>query len=167
MYLLYMFKCQYQQNFVRTFFSKRQTSITMQLTSFTDYSLRVLIFLAVRKKSSIAVIAESYGVSKNHIVKVVHNLGKLGYVKTNQGRGGGISLAVSPEKINLKKLVVQTENFYIVECFHPQGQCKIAKACKLKGILYEAKNNFLNTLENYSLQDVLQNENEVDQLLDG
>lgn len=137
----------------------------MQLTSFTDYSLRVLIFLAIRKKSSIAVIAKSYGVSKNHIVKVVHNLGKLGYVKTNQGRGGGISLAVSPEEINLKKLVVQTENFYIVECFHPEGKCKIASACKLKGILYEAKNNFLNTLANYSLQDVLHNENEVEQLL--
>ncbi|WP_372368344.1 Rrf2 family transcriptional regulator [Candidatus Uabimicrobium sp. HlEnr_7] len=135
----------------------------MQLTSFTDYSLRVLIFLAVQKRSSISVIAKTYGISRNHIVKVVHNLSKIGYVKTVQGRGGGISLAMSAEKINLKNLVVQTENFYIVECFQPQGKCKITNVCKLQNILYEAKNSFLDTLEKYSLQDIVNNENEIKQ----
>ncbi|MDE2222795.1 MAG: Rrf2 family transcriptional regulator [Candidatus Omnitrophica bacterium] len=132
----------------------------MRLTNFCDYSLRVLIYLGGKnEKSSIGEIAQAYRISKNHIVKVVHNLVKLGYVHSLQGKNGGIRLALLPSEINLGKLVEQVEpDFDLVECFiEKENQCRIAPACRLKGLLGEARKAFLDTLKRYTLADILKN----------
>lgn len=93
----------------------------MKLTNYTDYSLRVLIFLASRHSdelSNIKEIADTYSISKNHLMKVIYRLGQLGYVETIRGRGGGIRLGMTPEDINIGEVVRNTEDdFNIVECF--------------------------------------------------
>lgn len=130
----------------------------MQLTLYTDYSLRTLIYLGtVRRASTITEIAESYGISRNHLVKVVHQLGKHGYIVTERGRGGGISLAREPEQINLGEVVRHMEpNFHLVQCFNPDtDQCVISPNCALKRVLSEAQRSFMKVLEGYSLADVV------------
>lgn len=96
----------------------------MKLTNYTDYSLRVLIFLASRPSeelSNIKEIADTYSISKNHLMKVIYRLGQLGYVETIRGRGGGIRLGMIPEDINIGEVVRNTEDdFNIVECFDSQ-----------------------------------------------
>jgi len=131
----------------------------MQLTSFTDYSLRVLIYLALHqdKTCNIDEIVTSYLLSKNHLIKVVHNLVKLGYIKSTRGRGGGLKLKTSPDKINIGKIVESVEpNFFIAECFNSESNyCKISSSCNLKKLLKKAQNNFLNTLNESSLEDLI------------
>lgn len=93
----------------------------MKLTNYTDYSLRVLIFLATKNSNelvNIKDIADSYSISKNHLMKVIYELGKLGYVETIRGRNGGIRLGKAPELINIGEVIRHTEDdFNIVECF--------------------------------------------------
>jgi len=141
----------------------------MQLTQFTDYSLRMLIYVAVRngKTCTITEIAESYNISRNHLMKVTHRLSQLGILKTLRGKGGGLLLNADPEKLNLGELIVKLEpNFFIVECFDTtNGKCAIAPVCKLKHILHEATNNFIQTLQKYTLQDVIRNRTELTQIL--
>ncbi len=132
----------------------------MKLTNFCDYSLRVLIFLGIKKeKASIGEISKAYGLSKNHIVKVVHNLVKLGYIQSIQGKGGGIILAIEPEKINLGKIIEQIEpDFDLVECFNDKRNvCRISPACSLKGFLRQAQKAFLDSLRKHTLEDILRN----------
>lgn len=90
----------------------------MQLTQFTDYSLRALIYLAVNQRTStINDIAKIYAISPNHLIKIIHNLAKLGIIKTKRGKNGGITLAADPADINLKNLVLELEpNFDLVPC---------------------------------------------------
>ncbi|ODN43587.1 Rrf2 family transcriptional regulator [Piscirickettsia litoralis] len=136
----------------------------MQLTQFTDYSLRVLIFLACKKESSsIDEISKNYDLSVNHMRKVIHKLGQLGYIQTSRGKGGGVKLLQRPENINLGVVIRQLEpNFDLVECFtHARPGCKISPACRLKEILAEALNSFLAVFEAYSLADVLSQEEEL------
>lgn len=140
----------------------------MRLTNFCDYSLRVLIFLGMKNDlSSVAEISEAYGLSKNHIVKVVHNLAKLGYIHSFQGRKGGIELAVRPEEINLGKIIKQIEpDFDLVECFNEvRNVCNISPACRLKGFLLQAKKAFLDSLGEYSLADIIKNRGALAQLV--
>ncbi|MCC6758585.1 MAG: Rrf2 family transcriptional regulator [Candidatus Omnitrophica bacterium] len=140
----------------------------MRLTNFCDYSLRVLIFLGMKNElSSVAEISEAYGLSKNHIVKVVHNLSKLGYIHSFQGRKGGIELAVRPEEINLGKIIKQIEpDFDLVECFNEvRNGCNISPACRLKGFLFQAKKAFLDSLGKYSLADIIKNRGALVQLV--
>ena len=140
----------------------------MRLTNFCDYSLRVLIFLGMKNDlSSIAEISEAYGLSKNHIVKVVHNLSKLGYIHSFQGRKGGIELAVRPEEINLGRIIKQIEpDFDLVECFNDvKNVCNISPACRLKGFLLQAKKAFLDSLGKYSLADIIKNRGALVQLV--
>ncbi len=132
----------------------------MQLTRYTDYSLRVLLYLAAHEgPATIAEIAEIYGVSKNHLVKVVHELGRKGYVKTERGRGGGISLARAPGKIGVGEVVRAMEpNFHIVECFDPaKNECVITPQCALKHALIAANAAFMKVLDGYTLADVSRN----------
>ena len=132
----------------------------MELSQFTDYSLRTLIFVALAEDelSSVKQIATAYGISRNHLVKVVHNLARNGYLKTFKGKGGGIKLAMPPEKINVGKLMRVTENLSILECFPPErkkGGCCIAGICELQIILRKALNAFLAELDDVTLRDLL------------
>ncbi|MGP7816911.1 RrF2 family transcriptional regulator [Niallia sp. 01092] len=133
----------------------------MRLTSYTDYSLRVLIYLAnnnQEKLVNIKDIAEIYDISKNHLMKIIYNLGKMGYIETIRGRNGGMRLAMNPADINIGELVRKTEeDFHIVECFEDQNKCIITPVCSLKHILYEALQQFLKVLDQYTLEDIIQN----------
>ncbi|PTE32865.1 BadM/Rrf2 family transcriptional regulator [Mammaliicoccus fleurettii] len=130
----------------------------MKLTQYTDYSLRVLMYLAQQnKQSQIEEIANFYGISKNHLTKVVHQLVKLGYLKSIRGRNGGIILNKSPRDINIGKLVRLTEDhFELVECFNMEtNTCPIALNCGLQGALNHALNEYLLTLDKYYLSHII------------
>ncbi len=131
----------------------------MQLTLYTDYSLRVLIYLGLYPDRLVTIneIAESYHISRNHLVKVVHHLGQVGFIKTVRGKGGGMRLAHPPEEINLGAVVRSTEtNFDLVECFDMEkNTCPIEPACAFKGMLAEASARFLEVLDSYTLAPVL------------
>lgn len=131
----------------------------MQLTLYTDYSLRVLLYVALKgeQTATISEIAEAYGVSRNHLVKVVHHLGKLGYLETTRGRSGGLALARDPADINVGEVVEAVEpTMDLVECFDmARNTCPIAPACRLKGVLTQANRAFLAVLKEYTLQDLL------------
>lgn len=140
----------------------------MQLTQYSDYALRTLIYLAIAtENATITEIAEQYNISRNHLVKVVHNLGKLGYVTTIRGRHGGLRLALPPEAINIGDVVRRTEpNFTIVECFDRESsRCVIAPSCRLKGVLNEAFRAFTDVLDQYTLADMTANGEELQKLL--
>ncbi|MFK7816033.1 MAG: Rrf2 family transcriptional regulator [Gammaproteobacteria bacterium] len=133
----------------------------MRLTQFTDYSLRVLIYLALHPKERVTIdqLTNAYEVSRHHIRSVVHHLGKLGYIKSIQGKGGGMELALKPAELSIKEVVENTENdFYLVECFNPDGNsCPIEPLCVLKQALSEASKSFLQTLEDYTIEDLIKN----------
>ena len=132
----------------------------MKLTSFTDYSLRVLIYLAAQPKqrATIAMIASSFDVSENHLTKVVHFLGKAGWLANVRGKGGGLELAMPPELISIGKVVRQTERGIMpAECFADDGHCAITDICRLSGVLAEAVNAFYATLDRYTLADLVHN----------
>ena len=130
----------------------------VQLTQFTDYSLRALMFLGAHpgRLCTIAQIAEAYGISVNHLMKVVNRLASRGYVETIRGKGGGLRLARAPRLINLGEIVRDMEErFDIVECFNEQHQtCPLLPACVLRSVLSDARRNFLATLDRYTLEDV-------------
>lgn len=126
----------------------------MKLTLFTDYSMRVLLYLAARPERlcSIAEVARAYGISQNHLMKVVNQLARSGYVESVRGRFGGIRLGKAPAQINVGKLVRHTEDgFDLVDC----GSCMIAPACGLTGVLKEALSAFLDVLDRYTLADLM------------
>jgi Rrf2 family nitric oxide-sensitive transcriptional repressor len=134
----------------------------MRLTNYTDYSLRVLIYLAAKEKdnlSNIKEIAEAYQISKNHLMKVTYELGKLNVIETIRGRGGGIRLAKDPSEINIGFIVRQTEDdFSLVECFDPErNACTISPACTLKGVLHKALQAYFEVLDGYTLEDLVKN----------
>ncbi len=142
----------------------------MQLTLYTDYSLRVLIYLGIRpgQQATITEISKSYGISRNHLVKVVHNLSGLGYIKTSRGRGGGMLLAYNPKDINVGEVVQKTEaNFDLVECFDKENNtCPISPACALIKALKVARSSFLDVLNQYTLEDVVANADQLAPLLE-
>jgi Rrf2 family nitric oxide-sensitive transcriptional repressor len=133
----------------------------MQLTLFTDYGLRSLMFLAVQPEHlcSVREIAEHYQISRNHLVKVVHRLAQLGYVDTVKGKGGGIRLARDPRELRLGELVRRMEpNMHLVECFDPdRNQCRITEVCRLKHVLFSANTAFFDALDQHTLADIVQN----------
>lgn len=142
----------------------------MRLTMYTDYSLRVLIFLASKQPSELSTIQEisdAYQISKNHLTKIVHGLGKLEMIETIRGRGGGIRLCVEPSDINVGKLVRKTEDdFHLVECFDPnKNMCVLSEACHLRGVLYEALQAYFAVLDRYTIADFLHNKDEIQTLL--
>lgn len=136
----------------------------MRLTLFTDYSIRVLLYLGARpdRLCSIAEVARGYGVSQNHMMKVVNELVRSGYVESVRGRFGGIRLARAPEEINIGTVIRHTEDgFDLLDC----GNCVIAPACGLTGVLKEAVGAFLKVLDAYSLADLLKRRMDIAQLL--
>jgi Rrf2 family nitric oxide-sensitive transcriptional repressor len=126
----------------------------MRLTRYSDYAIRVLLHLGAEpdRMASIASIAEAYGVSRNHLMKVVHDLGKAGFVESVRGRSGGIRLARRPEEINLGAVLRHTEEgFDLVDC----ANCIIAPACGMTAVVHEALAAFLAVFDRYSLADIL------------
>lgn len=130
----------------------------MHITRYTDYSLRVLIYLATRddQLSTIQQIADSYDISRNHLMKVVHQLNKKGYIETIRGKKGGMKLRMQPSDINIGVLVRETEHdLSVVECLSGSNGCRISPVCGLKGMFSEAVEAFLKTLDQYTLADVI------------
>ena len=142
----------------------------MRLTLYTDYSLRVLLYLGVKgndRLSTIQEIANAYNISKNHLMKVTHELGQMGLIETIRGRGGGIRLHINPEEINIGQVVRRTEeDFHMVECFDRENNlCKISPVCQLKFALNEALIAYLQVLDRYTLADFLLSKDDMYQLL--
>ena len=141
----------------------------MRLTVYTDYSLRMLLYLAVKEDglATIAEVAGAYAISKAHLTNVAHQLGLAGYVVTVRGKGGGLRLARPAASIGLGDVVRRTEpDMALVPCFEPvQAPCPIAPACGLRGALYEARQAFLAVLDRYSLADLVQRRVELGALL--
>jgi Rrf2 family nitric oxide-sensitive transcriptional repressor len=136
--------------------------LSVRLTTFTDYTLRVLIYLGAHEDdgalATIGEIAAVYGISENHLMKIVHHLGKLGYLHTTRGKGGGLQLARKPHEINLGELVRATEHdMAIVTCFEPGDmRCPITPVCELRNALGQALDAFLDVLNRYTLADLLE-----------
>lgn len=130
----------------------------MELTYYTDYALRVLIYAGLRQEKLclISEIAEHYKISKNHLMKVVHGLARGGFVRTYRGKGGGLALARDPKGILIGAVVRHMEGpFRPVECFRTRNKCTISGACDLPDILEEACQAFLAVLDRYTLADLL------------
>lgn len=131
----------------------------MQLTQFTDFGLRTLLYLAVHKDRMVPVaeISAAYGISNHHLVKVAHNLARLGFVESARGRGGGLRLARDPADIGVGEVVRATEpNFHLVECFdRGHNTCPIVPACELVRALGQAREAFLAALDAVCLADLL------------
>jgi Rrf2 family nitric oxide-sensitive transcriptional repressor len=130
----------------------------VQITQYTDYSIRVLIYLAVHGEelSTIAEIAHRYEISRNHLMKVVQELNARGYVQAIRGKNGGVRLRTSPSDINLGKLVRELEGgTSLLECFGRNNKCVITPSCQLRHAFAEALQSFYCTLEEYTLQDLL------------
>lgn len=130
----------------------------MQITRYTDYSLRVLMYLAIKGSTRVTIseIAEQYGISRNHLVKVVHNLSKLGFVATVRGKTGGMTLARPPAEINVGDVVRRTEKqLDVIDCATPV--CPLVPACELRTALSQARDAFLHVLDGYTLHDLVRN----------
>lgn len=131
----------------------------MRLTTFTDYTLRVLIYLGLQhdKLTTISDIAQAYGISENHLMKVVHGLAQRGDVETIRGKGGGMRLARKPEEINIGETIRATEGKGgLLACVESESDCCIQQACALIGILKEAQMALYGVLDRYTLADLLQ-----------
>jgi len=130
----------------------------MRLTQHTDYALRVLIYLGLRPNelSTIRQISESYGISKNHLMKVALKLSKAGYIDSVRGQSGGLRLNKPPGDIRLGALVKEMEpDFGLVECKRPNNQCIITSECKLPAILDIAIEAFIEKLDEHTVSDLL------------
>lgn len=131
----------------------------MKLTHYTDYALRVLMYLGVRGEglATITEISERYGISRNHVMKVVFDLGRLDYVETVRGRHGGVRLRRAPEEINVGELVRHMEsNLALVECLGDHNSCCLTPVCVLRGAVEEALEAFLGVLDRYTLADLIE-----------
>jgi len=140
----------------------------MQLTRFSDYSIRTLIYLGLLppgELSNVASVAAHYDISRNHVVKVVHQLAQLGYIDSVKGKGGGIRLAKPASRICLGEVIRHTEGtLFPINCGEPY--CRILPGCRVKGVLQEAMDAFMAVLERYTLADVLEGQQpELKQLL--
>jgi Rrf2 family nitric oxide-sensitive transcriptional repressor len=133
----------------------------MRLTTFTDYSLRVLIYAATAPagRATIAEVAASFGISQHHLVKVVHLLGRLGVLENTRGRNGGFKLARPAAAINVGEVIRATEGDAVpAECFAPEGgSCPITGTCRLERALHEAVEAFHAVLDRYTLADLVGN----------
>ena len=138
----------------------------MRLTLHTDYALRVLIYAGMHadRLCSVSEIANAYGVSRNHLVKVVHGLGRAGFLESARGRSGGIRLARPAAEIRVGDVVRHAEDgFDLVDC----GTCRITGACRLPGMLGEALAAFVGVLDRYTLADLVEQPAEIRAMLAG
>jgi Rrf2 family nitric oxide-sensitive transcriptional repressor len=141
----------------------------MYLTRHADYTMRLLIHLAVQPEGAATIrqIADRYGISRNHLMKVAHHATQAGYVKGVRGRAGGLQLARPPRELNIGQILRAVEDLRLVECFEPgSNQCRIIRGCGLQPILQEAVDAFLAVLDRYSLEDVVRRKPALIRLLD-
>jgi Rrf2 family nitric oxide-sensitive transcriptional repressor len=130
------------------------------MTLHTDFGLRMLTYLAIHpdRPCTVSEIAGSYGLSRNHLLKVALKLKNQGFVETTRGRAGGLRLATQPKQIGIGAVIrCLEEDFVLVECFKEGGGCIIAPACRLKGIFGEALAAYMAVLDRYTLQHVMEN----------
>ena len=131
----------------------------VRLSVYSDYSLRVLMQAALRSPERVTVdeVAETFGISRHHLVKVVHDLGRNGYLQTQRGVGGGFTLARPPGEISLGDVVrLGEESDVVIECKdRPSTPCRLLPACRLKGVLDEAAAAFFAVLDGYSLAELV------------
>lgn len=130
----------------------------MQLTRFSDYGLRLMMMAAANRDRLITIeeTARVYDISRAHLMKVAQFLVKEGFLTTVRGRSGGLKLARAPEAVRIGDLVRATEtDFVMVECMGGANQCRITKACRLRGVIGEALGAFLGVLDRYTLDDLM------------
>ena len=132
----------------------------MQLTRYSDYSLRALIYLGLNghRRCTTREIADAYGISESHLTKLIHRLGQRGFIATTRGKNGGLALAMPASEINLGEVFRATEgNCNLVECFAGRegNTCPIAGPCALTGVLETALQAFLDVLDGHTLADLL------------
>ena len=131
----------------------------MQLSTYSDYSIRVLMQAALRAPARVTVdeVAETFGISRHHLVKVVHDLGRSGFLTTHRGVGGGFTLARAAEEIRLGDIVrLGEETETVIDCMDGEKRrCRLLPACRLKGVLDEAARSFFEVLDRYSLADLV------------
>ncbi len=135
----------------------------MRLTKQTDYSLRVLMHLALLpdEKHTVRSLSERYRISRNHLMKVVNRLARLGYVKTERGRVGGLRLARPSAAIRIGAVVGDIEpTLNVIDCDAGEG-CLLQPACKLRYALKDASRNFIRALNNHTLADLVANEEQL------
>jgi Rrf2 family nitric oxide-sensitive transcriptional repressor len=140
----------------------------MRLTTFSDYSLRVLIFLAAdpQRRATIAEIAQSFDISENHLMKVVQFLGRQGSLRNRRGKGGGMELARPPAAIRIGAVVRACESQVPAECFDADAnRCVITPVCRLRHALAEASAAFYDTLDRYTLDDIAANRRALAKIL--
>lgn len=131
----------------------------MRLSTYSDYALRVLMQAALRQPRLVTVdeVSTTFSISRHHLVKVVHDLGRSGYLRTRRGSGGGFTLALRPDNISIADIVrlgEETDTF--IDCQEVHGQsCRLRPACRLKAILDEAAAGFFQVLERYSIADLV------------
>jgi Rrf2 family nitric oxide-sensitive transcriptional repressor len=135
----------------------------MRLTLHTDYALRVLVFAGLKGGDLVTIneIADCYGISKNHLTKVVHQLGRAGYLETVRGKYGGLRLMRRPEDIALGDFIRETEeDFALARCLRPEGddECRLNASCLARHALGEATQSFFASLNRYTLADMLEAE---------
>ena len=140
----------------------------MQLTRFSDYSLRVLIYLGLRQDQWVTIqqISEAHDISRNHLMKVVSFLAQKGWLSSQRGPGGGVRLHTRPPEINLADVIRATEfDLELAECFGTQSNCRLTPHCLLRGVLIEALEAFLGVLGSHSLADLLEPRRELRRVL--
>ena len=131
----------------------------MRLSAYSDYAFRVLTHAALRMPQRITVdqVAETFDISRHHLVKVVHDLGRSGYLQTQRGVGGGFTLGRAPDKIRVGDIVrLGEESEAVIDCTDKPGSpCRIFPSCRLRGVLNEAASAFFTVLDRYSLADLI------------
>jgi Rrf2 family transcriptional regulator, nitric oxide-sensitive transcriptional repressor len=140
----------------------------MRLTLHTDFALRVLIHVGLNdgRLTTINDIAESFGISKNHLMKVVNDLSQKGYLDTVRGRNGGIRLMRKPRDINIGQVVRDTEDrLEVLGCLRAKGYCRIERACVLRGVVQDATKAFLKVFDRYTLADLIKPHKALSSLL--
>ncbi|MCX4191442.1 RrF2 family transcriptional regulator [Methylophaga sp. OBS1] len=140
----------------------------MQLTTHSDYAMRLLIYLAIHpgdKPATVKDAAERYGISTNHLAKVAQKLVQEKIVLSQRGRGGGLKLAMPSAEVNIGKVIRKTENMELLECFGDKCACPIDNVCILYSALRKAQKAFLEVLDGYTLEDVVKNKAKLQQSL--
>ncbi|OIQ78356.1 HTH-type transcriptional repressor NsrR [mine drainage metagenome] len=140
----------------------------MHLTTFSDYSLRVMMYLGIQHGQLVTIsdIAKAYKISENHLTKVVHHLSQHGYVDTVRGKGGGLRLVRDPGTVNIGEMIRITEgDTGLLPCLDTDGKCCIQPSCRLIGILRMAQDALFSVLNQYTLTDLLHNDEQLTHIL--
>jgi Rrf2 family transcriptional regulator, nitric oxide-sensitive transcriptional repressor len=141
----------------------------VRLSFSTDYALRLLMLVGLESDRLVTIeeVADRFGISKNHLMKVAYQLGQAEYLETVRGRNGGLRLGKAPDQIVVGEVVRTMEpDFAVVECQNPAGYCKIAPCCTLRFAMREAVEAFLEKLDQYTLENLLRPKAKLRRLLD-